>query len=152
MTSLGITTKVAQGRLEVSVVGIVRNGGEIAADPDLTFRVDANEDFPQQIRAAVNAVRPLLVRGVGVVVIATFDYRNSERIRDWVKIRLRAEGALAAMAREYSGHVRIMSGREMGIVMGSSKEELAELASQVLPGHEESAVMAALTAEDLASE
>ncbi len=136
----------------MAVVGIDRSGGEIKADPELTFRVDANEDFPQQVRAAVNAVRPLVANGVDVVVVASFDYRNSQRIQDWVKIRLRAEGALAAMAREYSGHVEIMRGRDMGVAMGSSKDDLAELASQTLPEHEESAVMAALTAEGLASE
>lgn len=149
---MGIATRVAQGRLEVAVVGIDRSDSEIRADPALVFRVDPNEDFPQQVRAAVNAVRPLLSRGVDVVVIASFDYTPTQRITHWVKHRLRAEGALAAMAREHSSHVRILTGREMAAVMGCSKAELVALASETFPEVNEDAAMASLTAEVLISE
>jgi hypothetical protein len=149
MGSLGISPRVAGGRVEVAAVGIDRSAGNASANPDLVFRVDPNEDEAQQLRALTNAVRPLVANGVDAVVIGTFDYRQNQRIADWMKQRLRAEGALAAMAREHSGVVEVFTGREMALVHGLSKDELQEMATGVLPDRETGAVMAALTAEAL---
>lgn len=149
--SLGIAPRVVSGRLQVAVVGLDRSDGvEVVAN--FTYRVDANEDFPQQVRSLVHAVHPFLTGGVDVVVISSFDYRSSQRIENWVKLRLRAEGALAVMAREHSGHVRIMNGREMATVLNCSKADLIQMATDAVPDLDADAVMAAWTAEALAVE
>lgn len=149
MGSLGISTRVTGGRVEVSALGLERSTGDVSANPNLVFRVDPNEDEAQQLRAMTNGVRPLVANGVDAVVIGTFDYRQNQRIADWVKQRLRAEGALAAMAREHSGVVEVFTGREMALVHGLTKDELQDMAKDLLPEHDTGAVMAALTAESL---
>lgn len=115
----------------------------------LHYRVDANDSQPAHMKSVGAAIGSLIPPDTVSIVIATFDYTAASRIKDWHKVRLRAEGAIAAVAEDCVSGTVILTGREMAAIAGETKDELEARARRLLSGSDPSAVSAALVAEVL---
>lgn len=146
MTALGISVGYQAGRPVAT--GVVLAGTRQAPAIEHSFEIKtAGGDVPEQIEGLVRAVRSKIA-GLGVTscIIRIADFSKTPSNKPAPRHRLMIEGALVFAARDSGiANVRILSGKDVGLALGVSKEDSLIQAAAV-DGKKKEAVSAALVA------
>jgi hypothetical protein len=124
MTALGIS--VSYQAAQPVVTGVVLAGARDALKIEHSFEIKTDtDDVPDQIDGLVRAVRSK-INGLAIksCVVRIADFARNPSNKPAPRHRLMIEGALVFAARDSGiGSVRILNGKDVGLALGTSKDD-----------------------------
>jgi hypothetical protein len=151
MKGLGLHCAIQNGRPRV--VGVLAEGtpaGTVEAKQVFSHISDAQEDLPLQLANLSTALASLLPGlAADAVVVREMDYFKFTR-NAVSQMHNQAVGVLLAIARDRCETTRLMSGRDIGTVHGTSKAQAEKEAADLVGQDQKEAGAAALAALKLA--